>query len=94
MKTMTRPIHNRYPLLRFGPIADRRLFRILQSVLTLNELPGDITPAEKGAILYHLIEPYIENDGSHSYSLTEFGDAFMCEFLFRNYDLPLLLKAA
>jgi hypothetical protein len=86
MKTTTLNIKNSYPLLRFGPIEDRRLFRILHCVLTLNELPDDITQQEKDSILYHLIEPYIDNDGSYSYYLTDFGEAFMCEFLFRKYD--------
>lgn len=94
MKTTPQQLLFRYPPLRFGPIPDRRLFRILHCTLTLNELPDDITRQEKESILYHLVEPYIDNDGSYSYYLTEFGEALMCEFLFRNYDLPPLLKAA
>ena len=86
MKTATLAKRSRYPLLRFGTISDRRLFGILHRVLTLNELPDDITGEEKQSLQYHLIEPYIDADGSYSYYLTDYGEAFMCEFLFRNYD--------
>ncbi len=94
MKTISPQTKSRYPVLRFGSIPDRRLFQILHCVLTLNELPEDITKNEKASILYQLIEPYIDSDGSYSYYLTEFGEGFMCEFLFRNYDVPPLLMAA
>lgn len=85
----TRHALNRYPLLRYGDLPGKRLFRILHCVLTLNELPEDMTHTERDAVLHQLIETYIEEDGSHSYRLTDYGDAFMCEFLFRNYDHTL-----
>jgi len=73
MKTTAPDIRSNYPCLNFGSIPERRLFGILHRVLTMNELPEDITSQEKGCLQYQLIEPYIDADGSYSYYLTDFG---------------------
>lgn len=67
-------------------ISDHRLLRILHIVQTENELPEDITPEEKEYLRGRFVEPYIDEDGSYSYHLTESGSDFIIDFLFRQYE--------